>query len=305
MPVIEDGKWYERRDGKIVQAKPSPYSKDLMKQFNSDGSPCPCPKPLRDAAVVFAANGRHNYGGPDFPSDLLREVPDPTKKLKLRVGGKYLSRSGHEVTITRRNEDCTTYEYSGEIDHVNRSWTVDGFHTVGKEKPYDLVAEITPALNLKVGDRCLTRGGREIVLSANVKPVNPDYAFVGSNYYYYNKDGRLFTGQDNPNDIVSVLPPLNAFSISPTNYYRTRDGRKAYVAVGPVAMPADYEWPQVFYGHIEDGDEVESACWISEGTVPNPYSDDALGDLVAHWHPATLTDPLTGKTYRVAEEVTA
>ena len=157
-------------------------------------------------------------------------------------------------------------------------------------------------MKLEVGKTYLDRAGRKHTLEKNVRKFSATHPFR-SGGYTFDENGRVGIGDyECELDLVSEYQTL--FSISPGNYYRTRDGRKAYVACGPVAVSMDgREQEDVFFGYTDDCDGYGPHWWEESGHVEQD-SGEVDHDLVAPWHPETLTDPTTGKKYRVAEEVT-
>lgn len=308
---IQDGHWYERRDGKIVQASLK-YLRSIdvyhAEQLDESGSV---------VGVVGADSGRANY----FPEsrnnrdldrqyDLIREAPPPTK-LTLRVGGKYRRRDGVVVAIVDHVPGAT-WPWISSIVHTYRN----SGHVVRDDEtyPYDLVSEVLPEppakLSLKVGDRCLTRGGKEVVLYAT-EPCNKNsdthplaYSIIPGDQYTVRADGQwsLDGGKDGY-DIVSVLPPLDppAFRITAGEYYTTRDGRCAYVACGPVKLPREAEY-DAYFGYVDDPDEddtIEVVAWYDDGRMEQDNETDF--DLVAPWSPPPYVCPHTGKAYNLVE----
>lgn len=302
---VQDGHWYERRDGKIVQAKPSRCSARLADCY-LDGN---------YEVDVYRNNGRESSFG-DKPADLIREVPPPTK-LTLRVGGKYRRRDGEVVTIEREQRAYA----DGQLVYVagNRWYLPNGTTYYEKHREtQNLVSEVLPEppakLSLKVGDRCLTRGGKEVVLFASPKSnlhrrTHPFcYSDDCGNEFTVRTNGAwsiLGEHVDSRLDIVSVLPPLDppAFRITAGEYYTTRDGRCAYVASGPVTMPDFYENGPAFFGTIgnsEDGNIFSAQCWEEDGCG---YGEDDPTDfdLITPWSPPPYVCPHTGKTYNLVE----
>lgn len=308
---IQDGHWYERRDGKIVQAKPKVGGFShvaLAFQYDADGNEVGGP--------VFWCNGMHNSGCTHFPDDLIREVPHPTK-MTLHVGGKYRRRDGEVVTIDREQR---TYSDGQLVYAAGPRWYLPDGTTYYEEyrETQNIVAEVLsepPAkLSLKVGDRCLTRGGKEVVLTATPS----DHRHAKSHPLQYGLDNNLWTVRtdgvwcDNlltlidDRDIVSVLPPLEPppFRITAGEYYTTRDGRCAYVACGPVGMPESYKCGPAIFGTIEsvDGDDYfDAMCWEEDGTEYGEEIGVNDSDLVALWSPPPYVCPHTGKTYNLVE----
>ncbi len=162
-------------------------------------------------------------------------------------------------------------------------------------------------LQLKDGGKYVRRDGAVVEVTRRVGDSSyPTHPFIEKGGLHIYAESGKYNWLDKPDhrfDLVSECPP--PFTIAAGNYYRTRDGRKAYVACGPVTMPDDYEWPHVYYGQVKfDSDEVEANTWDQSGSWCIAGTGEDRHDLVAPWHPTTLTDPATGKTYRVAEEVT-
>lgn len=309
---IQDGHWYERRDGKVVQAKlNSLCSVSVIHQFDADGDNIGEP--------VFPATGSANYesgkcGPQQSDSDLIREVPAPTK-LTLRVGGKYRRRDGEVVRI----EGCNSLSHFPWLASNGDTYKDSGaVYRDGFEHQCDLVSEVLPEppakLSLKVGDRCLTRGGKEVVLTATPN----DNRFAKSHPLQYELNCDLWTVRDdgvwgncinfveNKHDIVSVLPPLEppSFRITAGEYYTTRDGRCAYVACGPVVMPEAYLEGPAFFGNISDEYDpniVDAMCWEADGTEYGEEIGENDNDLVATWSPPPYVCPHTGKTYNLVE----
>lgn len=164
-------------------------------------------------------------------------------------------------------------------------------------------------MKLEVGKTYVDRAGRKHTLEKNVHKFSATHTFR-SGGYSFDENGRVGIGDyECEFDLVSEFTP--PFSISPGNYYRTRDGRKAYVACGPATVDYSGKKEDSLFGIIYEDDpdpnynEYSHVAqdWQQSGRLSEEEGDDD-DDLVAPWHPETLTDPTTGKKYRVAEEVT-
>lgn len=91
------------------------------------------------------------------------------------------------------------------------------------------------------------------------------------------EDGRFIgPGQDNEDDLIEEVTMSTGLTLEPGKYYRTRDGRKAYVAgISPFESTAsDYR----LCGYVEDGVSCEG--WTVDGCITEglEFGEDPISE---------------------------
>lgn len=137
-------------------------------------------------------------------------------------------------------------------------------------------------LRIQVGKSYKTRSGKRAEITKERSSEWLEGRVIGDPqpYFTWRKNGRYCTAQECGLDLVSEWEePLK---IEAGKYYKTRGGKKAYVAC--IVLPNPFEGPSIKdqfpVRHVID---QEVGCWYcrADGRL-QPGKDDAY-DLVAEW----------------------
>jgi hypothetical protein len=135
------------------------------------------------------------------------------------------------------------------------------------------------ALKLEVGKKYRTRDGQKVyeVFKKNSDSrwhrfhCKPEGQWIG-----WGENGHLLsTGDELAEDLVAEV-----LTLQPGRYYRTRDGRKAYVAANVQNPFNATKYPVAGYLDEDDSDH-SPAAWTADGLFVD--GDELAEDLVEEW----------------------
>ena len=135
------------------------------------------------------------------------------KQIRLKVGGRYLTRDGREAAVTTISLGSTAWPFRGAVvgdeTAYDRSWTSDGRYCYdGAPHSLDLVSEYVepPKFQIEIGKKYLTRDGR---IAEVTGPSDGEYSFEGnpegSSREVWRADGswHWVVGEEHELDLVS------------------------------------------------------------------------------------------------------
>lgn len=200
---VKDGSWYQCENKEIVRAAQS-SSAGVFDLFDQSGQEVGCV--LHDGT----GNGRNRK---PCTYDLIREVSDPTKPLKLRVGGKYLDGYGIEREFNAHDPDDDAFPFVSN----DLTFAIHG-RCCNAASKHDLICEILdpapePELVFVPGQPYECRNGEKRIFIGSNPLGDKGRCLVFScghgNLSTRHKDGRCLQDSDNIFDIIRpwIDPP--------------------------------------------------------------------------------------------------
>jgi hypothetical protein len=195
--LIEEGKRYVRRDGKVIGPMEiyEEHEESDYKWYDPTDS------------ETYTDDGRYYVKEPNSEFNIVAVYEETDSQIVIEEGKRYLDREGSIIGPMKpnedRNEDSNDFIW---LDHQNNSYMSNGnFYNTGTISEYDLIKEYeepkpeeppTPELKIEAGKRYIRRDG---VISGPIEPNPNTYLypwFDSKNSYTYASNGNYYADAD-------------------------------------------------------------------------------------------------------------